>query len=52
VVKEGDVVTLRVIRIDGARRRLGLSKRRAQEVYEDSSDDSAEYGDDTEEDGK
>ncbi|MDE3088224.1 MAG: 30S ribosomal protein S1 [Chloroflexota bacterium] len=33
VVKEGDVVTLRVIRIDGARRRLGLSLKRATEEY-------------------
>jgi len=31
VVKEGEGVTLRVIRIDSARRRLGLSLRRAQE---------------------
>ena len=31
VVKEGDVVTLRVIRIDTARRRMGLSLRRAQD---------------------
>jgi small subunit ribosomal protein S1 len=34
VVKEGDTVTLRVIRIDPARRRLGLSlKRAAEEDY-------------------
>ncbi len=33
VVKEGDTVTLRVIRIDGARRRLGLSLKRATEEY-------------------
>jgi len=53
VVKEGDVVTLRVIRIDGARRRLGLSKRRAQEVYDDAeADDSADYDDGSEEDDK
>ena len=45
VVKEGDVVTLRVIRIDSERRRLGLSKRRAQEMYED-----AEFEDTSEED--
>jgi len=35
VVKEGEEVTLRVIRIDSARRRLGLSLRRAQEGYDD-----------------
>ncbi len=33
VVKEGDTVTLRVIRIDAARRRLGLSLKRATEEY-------------------
>ena len=33
VVKEGDQVTLRVIRIDAARRRLGLSLKRATEEY-------------------
>jgi small subunit ribosomal protein S1 len=33
VVKEGDAVTLRVIRIDAARRRLGLSLKRASEEY-------------------
>ena len=33
VVKEGDQVTLRVIRIDAARRRLGLSLKRASEEY-------------------
>lgn len=35
VVREGEEVTLRVIRIDSARRRLGLSLRRAQEGYDD-----------------
>ncbi|MBC7265197.1 MAG: S1 RNA-binding domain-containing protein [Chloroflexi bacterium] len=34
VVKEGDVLTLRVIRIDSARRRLGLSLRRVIEEAE------------------
>ena len=33
VVKEGDQVTLRVIRIDATRRRLGLSLKRASEEY-------------------
>jgi small subunit ribosomal protein S1 len=33
VVKEGDQVSLRVIRIDAARRRLGLSLKRATEEY-------------------
>jgi small subunit ribosomal protein S1 len=33
VVKEGDQVTLRVIRIDAARRRLGLSLKRASDEY-------------------
>ncbi len=33
VVKEGDEVALRVIRIDAARRRLGLSLKRASEEY-------------------
>ncbi len=33
VVREGDTVTLRVIRIDAARRRLGLSLKRATEEY-------------------
>jgi len=33
VIKEGDQVTLRVIRIDAARRRLGLSLKRASEEY-------------------
>ncbi len=35
VVKEGDTLTLRVIRIDSARRRLSLSLRRAREDYDD-----------------
>jgi small subunit ribosomal protein S1 len=35
VVKEGDAVTLRVIRIDAQRRRLGLSLKRASEDYAD-----------------
>jgi small subunit ribosomal protein S1 len=35
VVKEGDAVTLRVIRIDAQRRRLGLSLKRASEEYAD-----------------
>jgi small subunit ribosomal protein S1 len=34
VVKEGDVLTLQIIRIDSARRRIGLSLRRAQEGQE------------------
>jgi len=33
VVKEGDTLQLRVIRIDAARRRLGLSLKRATEEY-------------------
>jgi small subunit ribosomal protein S1 len=33
VVKEGDTLQLRVIRIDPARRRLGLSLKRATEEY-------------------
>jgi small subunit ribosomal protein S1 len=33
VVKEGDTLTLRVIRIDSARRRLGLSLKRATEEF-------------------
>jgi small subunit ribosomal protein S1 len=36
VVKEGDAVTLRVIRIDAQRRRLGLSLKRATEEYSDN----------------
>jgi len=35
VVKEGDVLTLRIIRIDSARHRLGLSLKRVEEVGED-----------------
>ena len=35
VVKEGDVLTLRIVHIDGARRRLGLSLKRVEEVEED-----------------
>jgi small subunit ribosomal protein S1 len=37
VVKEGDAVTLRVIRIDAQRRRLGLSLKRASEEYADDA---------------
>jgi small subunit ribosomal protein S1 len=33
VVKEGDTLQLRVIRVDAARRRLGLSLKRASEDY-------------------
>jgi small subunit ribosomal protein S1 len=36
VVKEGDTLTLRVIRVDAAHRRLGLSLRRAQEDYDEA----------------
>ncbi len=44
VVKEGDTLTLRVIRIDAARRRLGLSlKRVADEAYSAYSTD-LDYG--------
>jgi small subunit ribosomal protein S1 len=35
VIKEGDVVSLRIIRIDAARHRLGLSLRQAQEEEQD-----------------
>jgi len=35
VVKEGDTLQLRVIRVDAARRRLGLSLKRASEEYAD-----------------
>lgn len=35
VVKEGDTLQLRVIRVDAARRRLGLSLKRASEEYSD-----------------
>ena len=37
VVKEGDVVTARIIHVDGKNRRLGLSLRRVNNVQEDKS---------------
>ncbi len=55
VVKEGDVVTVQVLRIDSARRRIGLSLRRAQEAVEGApprdvgEDDSADVPEDYEE---
>lgn len=45
VVKEGDTVTLRIIRIDPQRKRMGLSLKRAAEGYEGSLSDN---GDDEE----
>ena len=42
VVKEGDVVTLRIIRIDPQRKRMGLSLKRAVEGYEGSLADLPE----------
>jgi len=42
VVKEGDVVTLRIIRIDPQRKRMGLSLKRAVEGYEGSLSDLPE----------
>lgn len=42
VVKEGDVVTLRIIRIDPQRKRMGLSLKRAAEGYEGSLADLPE----------
>jgi small subunit ribosomal protein S1 len=53
VIKEGDVVPLRIIRIDAARHRLGLSLRQAQEeeqeeipsVYSHGSQGGATLGD-------
>lgn len=47
VVKEGDVVTLRIIRIDSARRRLGLSLRRVVEEADAGSKASEVEGEDT-----
>jgi small subunit ribosomal protein S1 len=47
VVKEGDVLNLRVIRIDPARRRMGLSlKRAAEEEYAEVDWRAAELADD------
>ncbi|MFZ2359077.1 MAG: S1 RNA-binding domain-containing protein [Anaerolineae bacterium] len=47
VVKEGDVLNLRVIRIDPARRRMGLSlKRAAEEEYAEVDWRAAELDDD------
>jgi small subunit ribosomal protein S1 len=49
VVKEGDVLNLRVIRIDPARRRMGLSlKRAAEEEYAEVDWRAAELQDDDE----
>ncbi len=45
VVKEGDVVTLRIIRIDPQRKRMGLSLKRAVEGYEGSLADLPEDDD-------
>jgi small subunit ribosomal protein S1 len=53
VIKEGDVVSLRIIRIDAARHRLGLSLRQAQEedqeeipsVYSQGAQGGATLGD-------
>lgn len=45
VVKEGDVVTLRIIRIDPQRKRMGLSLKRAVEGYEGSIADLQDDGD-------
>lgn len=47
VVKEGDAVTLRVIRIDAARRRLGLSLKRVadEDFYSADLDASEEWPD-------
>lgn len=47
VVKEGDVLNLRIIRIDPARRRMGLSlKRAAEEEYAEVDWRAADLGDD------
>lgn len=47
VVKEGDVLNLRIIRIDPARRRMGLSlKRAAEEEYAEVDWRAANLGDD------
>ncbi len=47
VVKEGDVLNLRIIRIDPARRRMGLSlKRAAEEEYAEMDWRAAELDDD------
>jgi small subunit ribosomal protein S1 len=42
VVKEGDTVTLRIIRIDPQRKRMGLSLKRAAEGYEGNLSDIPE----------
>jgi small subunit ribosomal protein S1 len=47
VVKEGDVLNLRIIRIDPARRRMGLSlKRAAEEEYAEVDWRAANLSDD------
>ena len=49
VVKEGDVLNLRIIRIDPARRRMGLSlKRAAEEEYAEVDWRAADLGNDDE----